>query len=255
MYAQEKPPYIRKKRFSNGVNEGRGSGHGSEYRPWLTVSRSPLSGSSSPHFGHKSKRTHHLLSDLELAVFLLLEWLPEVTDIREQFPLDRTLTKQLARDAGIRHPAQQGVEHFMSTDFLVDTTDDSEPKYALQVKYSNALDDERTVEKLELERRFWLEKGIPWYLVTEQQIPKAVLANVEWLYPAGRRDDEAELPLEQIEFYQHHFSEAGNTKIIEVCKKLDMAYTTLSQVSRWAKSECFWPSAISILIFLRQLES
>jgi hypothetical protein len=112
----------------------------------------------------------------------------------------------------------------MSTDFLVDTTDDSEPKYALQVKYSNALDDERTVEKLELERRFWLEKGIPWYLVTEQQIPKAVLANVEWLYPAGRRDDEAELPLAQIEFYQHHFSQTDNTTIIEVCKKLDVAY-------------------------------
>ena len=101
------------------VKEGRGSGQGSEYRPWLTVRDLPSLGRVHRVFGHKSQRTHHLLSDLELAVFLLLEWLPEVTQIREQFPLDRTLTKQLAADAGIRHPAQQGVEHFMSTDFLV----------------------------------------------------------------------------------------------------------------------------------------
>lgn len=63
----------------------------------------------------------------------------------------------------------------MSTDIWVNTTDDSEPKYALQVKYSSALDDERTVEKLEIGHRYWVEKGISWYLVTEQQIPKAYL--------------------------------------------------------------------------------
>lgn len=215
---------ISEKTLLKWVKEGRGSGQGSEYRPWLTVRDLPSLGRVHRVFGHKSQRTHHLLSDLELAVFLLLEWLPEVSDIREQFPLDRSLTQQLAVDAGIRHPAQQGTEQFMSTDFLVNTTNESEPKYALQVKYTNALDDERTVEKLELERRYWVKKGIPWYLITEQQVPKAVLANIEWLYPAGRRDEEEELPLEQIEFYQHHFSQAGNTTIIEVCKKLDMAY-------------------------------
>lgn len=215
---------ISEKTLLKWVKEGRGSGHGSEYRPWLTVRDLPSLGRVHRIFGHKSQRTHHLLSDLELAVFLLLEWLPEVTDIREQFPLDRSLTKQLALDAGIRRPAQQGIDHFMSTDFLVNTTNKSEATYALQVKYANALDDERTVEKLELERRYWVEKGIPWYLITEQQVPKAVLANVEWLYPAGRRTEEEELPLEQIEFYHHHFSQAGSTTIIEVCKKLDTAY-------------------------------
>lgn len=215
---------ISEKTLLKWVKEGRGSGRGSQYRPWLTVRDLPSLGRVHRIFGHKSQRTHHLLSDLELAVFLLLEWLSEVTDIREQFPLDRSLTKQLALDAGIRHPAQQGTDHFMSTDFLVNTTNESEPKYALQVKYMNALDDERTVEKLELERRYWIEKGIPWYLITEQQVPKAVLANIEWLYPAGRRTEDDELPLEQIEFYQHHFSQAGNTTIIEMCKKLDIAY-------------------------------
>ena len=55
------------------IKEGRGSGRGSEYKPWLTVRDLPSKGRSHRIFGHKSQRTHHLLSDLELAVFLSLE--------------------------------------------------------------------------------------------------------------------------------------------------------------------------------------
>lgn len=69
---------ISEKTLLKWVKEGRGSGHGSEYRPWLTVRDLPSLGRVHRIFGHKSHRTHHLLSDLELAVFLLLEWLPEV---------------------------------------------------------------------------------------------------------------------------------------------------------------------------------
>lgn len=69
------------------LREGRGGGHGSDYKPWLTVRDLPSEGRSHRVFGHNSQRTHHLLSDLELAVFLLLEWNISTVDIREQFPL------------------------------------------------------------------------------------------------------------------------------------------------------------------------
>ena len=55
------------------IKEGRGSGRNQEYKPWLTVRDLPSDGRSHRVFGHKSQRTHHLFSDLELAVFLLLE--------------------------------------------------------------------------------------------------------------------------------------------------------------------------------------
>ena len=53
---------------------------GKDYKPWLTVRDVPSLGRSHRIFGHKSQRTHHLLSDLELAVFLLLEWHPDTED-------------------------------------------------------------------------------------------------------------------------------------------------------------------------------
>jgi hypothetical protein len=78
------------------IKEGRGAGKGKDYKPWLTVSV----GRSHRIFGHKSKRTHHLLSDLELAVFLLLEWHPDTEDIREQFPLRLKDSRKHNNDMG-----------------------------------------------------------------------------------------------------------------------------------------------------------
>lgn len=92
------------------IKEGRGSGQNSEYKPWITVRDLPSDGRVHRVFGHKSQRTHHLLSDLELAVFLLLEWHHDVIQIREQFPLEIATTSQIAKEAGIVHPSQSGVK-------------------------------------------------------------------------------------------------------------------------------------------------
>ncbi|WNV05843.1 hypothetical protein RP726_05360 [Candidatus Methylospira mobilis] len=127
------------------IREGRGAGRGSVYKPWLTVRDIPSEGRSHRIFGHKSQRTHHLLSDLELAVFLLLEWHVDTIEIREQFPLCLETTRTLAEDAGIEHPAFQGVTQIMSSDFLVNTSDSLRPKFALQAKYAEALQDPRTI--------------------------------------------------------------------------------------------------------------
>lgn len=186
------------------LREGRGSGHGSDYKPWLTVRDLSSQGRSHRVFGHKSQRTHHLLSDLELAVFLLLEWSRSTVDIREQFPLRLEDTKALALESGIDHPSVRGVLQVMSSDFLVNTTDASQPKFALQAKYAEALSDARTIEKLELERRYWLQKGVPWWLITEKDIPNVVTQNISWLYPAQRDEIEIDVLMERAAFYQHY---------------------------------------------------
>ncbi|SFL18592.1 TnsA endonuclease C terminal [Pseudovibrio ascidiaceicola] len=212
-------------KFAKMIKEGRGSGEYSEYMPWLTVRDLPSLGRVNGAFGHKSKRTHHLLSDLELSVFLLLEWNSEVIQIREQFPLERDDTRKLALEAGIKHPSLAGVDQYMSSDFLVDTSDEQRPKFVLQAKYKDALQDARTVEKLELERRYWQAKGLPWYLITEREVPAVVTKNIKWLHPAMREEEgRIELTLEQMELYGHHFKKNPNKTLISICKELDVAY-------------------------------
>ena len=72
------------------IKDGRGDGVLSSYKPWLTVRDLSSLGRSHRVYGHKTKRTHHLLSDLELAIFLILEWNLLIQEMQEQFPLRTT---------------------------------------------------------------------------------------------------------------------------------------------------------------------
>ena len=163
--------------------EGRGSGAGKNYKPFLTVRDVSSLGRSHRVFGFKTQRMHHLLSDLELSVFLTLDWQETTTDIREQFPLNVDKTTQISEEAGIRHAAFRGAYQVMTSDFLVDTNSKDHPQFALQVKYAKDLEDKRTIEKLELERRYWRSKGIPWFIVTENDICRDTVKNIEWFAP------------------------------------------------------------------------
>ncbi|WP_077339689.1 TnsA endonuclease C-terminal domain-containing protein [Pseudocolwellia agarivorans] len=226
------------------IKEGRGSGQHAEYKPWITVRDLPSDGRVHRVFGHKSQRTHHLLSDIELAVFLLLEWHQDVLQIREQFPLEIETTQQIALESGIDHPSLSGVKQYMSSDFLVNSQDPKQSKFVLQAKQSEALDDARTIEKLELERRYWQLKEVPWFLITERDIPETVIKNIKWLYPAQRDEIDMELLIQRVDYYDHHFSKNPNKNIIDICKNLDIAYElqvgeSLAEVRHLMAKRCF----------------
>jgi len=52
-----------------------------DYQPFVKVADISSLGRSHRVFDHKTKRTYHLLSNLELAVFLLFEWQNSTEDI------------------------------------------------------------------------------------------------------------------------------------------------------------------------------
>ena len=112
----------------------------------------------------------------------------------------------------------------MSSDFVVNTKEEDRPVFALQVKPSSKLEDKRTVEKLEIERRYWLQKEIPWFLITEKQIPQAVFKNIEWLYSLQTENDD-EADYKHLEQYSAWILQNTNLKIIDLCKDLDSSYS------------------------------
>lgn len=138
--------------------------------------------------------------------------------------MQQELTLELAKDAGIRHPQVSGTNQVISSDFLVNSSDPVLPKFVLQVKYAKDLSDPRTVEKLELERRYWLYKEVPWFLVTEKEISSTVFQNIEWLYPDQQTTYELSELAEQLAFYTHHFEKDSSSTIIKISKSLDIKY-------------------------------
>ena len=83
------------------IKERRGQGSGANYKPWLRIHEVPSQGLSHRIYSFKTKRTHHLLSNLELGVFLTLDWMDHVQDIREQYPLLRDEPYRVCRRVNI----------------------------------------------------------------------------------------------------------------------------------------------------------
>lgn len=193
------------------------------YEPYIKVGDISSLGRSHRVYGYKSGRTHHLLSDLELRVFLLFEWNANVISIKEQFPLNLKETLAIAEDANIKHPAIKGEKKVMTTDFYVTSNGKDKSitsQTAFQVKYAKDLDKPRTLEKIEIERRFWKSKDVPFYIITENEIPLTVSNNIEWLYPS-KNFNRVTLSSDDLEYYSKQLKRHRNFSLINFCKKCD----------------------------------
>ncbi len=173
------------KKIKRFHKEGRGKAHGQDYKPWLTVQDVSSLGRATRIPGYTTGRLHHLLSDLETGLFLMLDWDDAVVDIREQFPLDRDVTRMLAKDMGIVHPLDRPskTDVVMTTDFLIDIKIGQAIRtIARSVKPAAKLSEPRALDKLELERRYWKRSDIDWRLVTEKELPRLRVGNLQWLH-------------------------------------------------------------------------
>lgn len=185
------------------IKQGYGQGEGAKYLPWLSVQDVPSRGRSRKLQGTKIDRVHHLLSDLEYVYFLLLEFSERVVDIREQYPLFPTADAQrIAAEFGIRYPKFKSTQllFVMTSDFLVTWRDQNDQlKLAVRtLKYDADLADpsecQRTVEKFELERAIWTDRGVDdWKIVTHQSIDAVTAKNLQWLRKGAKDSVDGQL--------------------------------------------------------------
>lgn len=153
--------------------------------------------------GLKTGRVHHYLSDLEYACHLLAEFRSDVCDIREQCALlPWKETQQIAEGLKIRHPIYLGSKTpvVMTSDLLLTSEKEEGKSYeVICVKPSSATtmpretdlppsefkkksrEVRRTLEKLLIEKTYWDLRGVPWYLVTDQDIPHIRVQNLDLL--------------------------------------------------------------------------
>ncbi len=193
-------PVIDQKAIDRMLKQGRGQGIHEKYKPWLTVRDVASLGKSSRDKGWKTGRPHHFLSTLELLYYLTLEWSLMITDIREQYPLlpiDDTIA--IADSLDVKHPTHPKTKELvvMTTDFCISLQNEGGSfEHARTVKYAKDLAKPRTIEKLEIERRFWEARGIDWGIVTEHEIPIALAKNVDFLH--DKRDLPSNMSAEDV---------------------------------------------------------
>ena len=115
--------------------EGRGKGHGADYKPWIKIREFNSAGTTANVVDWKHGRTTQLLSQGEEWYYYALRWDDNVLDIREQFPLfEPEDTVRIADSFGFKHPKDRSTT--MTTDMLVDYADGYQE--AISIKNSRA---------------------------------------------------------------------------------------------------------------------
>lgn len=207
--------------YAKWAKEGRGQGQKENYKPWLYVYNVPSRGRSHRIWSYTSNRVVHCLSDLELSVFLLLEWSFVVEDIREQFPLDLNTTLSIASDLEFRHPMLRGEKIIMTTDFLASTPLKSEPYAAFQVKPDSELDVPRVKEKLAIEKAYWNSLNIHFETISESSIDYVKVRNIKWLLPYTQSLMSEQTKAEAVSFWNQLTREYADEKLLRLTNIVD----------------------------------
>lgn len=178
---------------------GRGSGTFKNYIPWHRVGRSDPSSSGRSHLQMWNGRQRELLSDGEWVGLFFAISMKNLIDLTEQFPLSLEGrpheisayrvdtspsiypgTLEIAKRLGIKHPRinEKGLssEWVMTTDFLLilQTPSNGLELLAVAFKPKADLKNKRTKELLDIEREYWLARGVTWLLITPELFDKQV---------------------------------------------------------------------------------
>jgi hypothetical protein len=110
--------------------EGRGQGEGKDYTPYINIHDFSSHGLVHRVKGLTTGRLHHLFSNGEYAAFMEFDWEKNIVDIREQYPLDRFETFEIANKKKIKHPrCNDGSPSVLTTDFLLTVEDEHKKKW------------------------------------------------------------------------------------------------------------------------------
>lgn len=216
------------KKIKRFIDEGRGLGTGKSYKPWLTVADVPSLGRSHRIYITKTERFHHLLSDNEYYAFLLQWWDDTVTDIREQFPiLDRRETIGIAALLRIPYPVdvRSGAPYIITTDLLVNKSKKNKTEtIAYAIKPEKDLSNHRTIEKLEIERRYWERQNIQWKLLIDCQLRTQFTKNLAWVVDSSIETTTFDINKRDITVLGELKKRQGQhakTPICDLCKIID----------------------------------
>lgn len=175
------------------VRQGRGQGTFENYTPWHRVGRGDPSSMGRSHLQMWQGRHREVLSDGEWVGLFFALSVSGLIDITEQFPLSKEYavhelakyradtpsdtypgTLELAKRLGIKHPRtneqDKSDDWVMTSDILIalKLPDGQLELLAVAFKPKGGIDKKRTKELLNLEREYWLARGVTWLLITPE---------------------------------------------------------------------------------------
>lgn len=253
------------KRDKARFREKRGTGKGKDYIPWIrSIEVSGNRGRSHRVLGIKTGRHHELFSDNEEYFFLLAEWMDDVIDIREQFPLlPIEETELIADELNVQHPSivvkkrmvpgyKDSLIYYetenvvMTTDFLLTLSDGT--VVARAIKTEKDLEKQSVINKFHIEATYWQKQGVEWKVVSDKDITKTLALNLKILKGAYVWFQKCDLTLAQLKLLKYDISDAidtNDTNFVILCHKLDAKYQLNPGTALNALKLLIWTKDIS----------
>lgn len=180
--------------------EGRGLGEGKDYLPWLTIQDCPSDNRATRCKGWKTGRNHELMNDPQTRFLFAGDWADDVIDIREHFPLDREITSEIAQKKGYKFLTQSGTPAVITTDFLITCYRDNQKIYIPHaIIQKRKIEQPKIISKLEIEQEYWKLKNSKLVVVTEDELLKPFVSNLEWVHEHYYLEDLSDLKKDELE--------------------------------------------------------
>ncbi len=223
--------------LSQWIDNGLGFGHFEWYKAFLRITRRKFPRRSNQVVGVLPgfRRRFDFWSRTERKIGLLGIWLG-VLDVREQYPVwpwshphpladwplfpmsfpDAPALLAVAREAGIEHGTYVGstVPYVATTDLLLTVGSKEQPRLVAVACKPRALfcgerADQRVVERLELERRYFQTLGVPHIVADDVAVDATLVANLEAVAPDAALSEALE-----------HFQDRGKAQEV-LCRRLE----------------------------------
>lgn len=166
------------------LKEGRGSGTGADYKPWIKIGEINSKGTCALVTDWKHGRAIHCLSQAEVMAYCILRWNDDNIDIREQYPLNNVATKSIAHELGIPH--QVGSKGVFTTDFLVTRKDGVLEAYSVKSSRNLSKSEQRTMA---VEEKYWQEKGVRFAVLYKDDFNRILYNNIRLMVPYYRKEN------------------------------------------------------------------
>lgn len=167
------------KSVSRKILEGCGRGEGLSYKSWITGHEFASNGMYIRLMGRTVPRIYRFMSRLEADAFVIYDNMPDISDILEQYYLTLEETLEIADELRIRHPYAGKYYNPVTTDLLIRKGD---IWIARAVKSTRDLEKNRVMDKLEIERVYFERRGIDWKIITETELNRDLVQNLNWLW-------------------------------------------------------------------------
>lgn len=164
--------------------QGRGKGHGKDYKPHIKAREFNSKGTCSNIVDWKTGRQMELLSQIELSVFMQLRWDDTVDEIQEQYPLNldemnfliQVLNDKLEKSGKKKLSIKYDEWHPPTSDMVVYR--EGKISEVISIKYDKTALSQNEIESLWVEKHYWGRRGCKFRLLDRSDINEILIKNL-----------------------------------------------------------------------------